>query len=284
MERPRYTFYVHDRGQMCNNILQYGHIYAWARKNGARALSMRFAYKYQYFRICHTRSHTFLTYLLAKTAARLKILPTSDFDLEPQNDEAGMDRLLRRHRRVWIDGWRVHFHDLFLRYRDEICSLFAFLPEVENAAVQRMNPWLHRDDCLLLGLHIRRGDYARFLGGRYFYDDAVMQRLVSQFCHLHPEKKVEVFVCGNDPQLDAEAYRRSVPQAEFVFPNGNPGEDLCVLSHCHYLIGPPSTFSLVASMYHDVPLYWIEQAEAPLMPESFKRFDYLFRQLDTVFR
>ena len=36
--------YVRDKGQMCNNILQFAHVYAFARENGRRAVSMRFSY------------------------------------------------------------------------------------------------------------------------------------------------------------------------------------------------------------------------------------------------
>ena len=48
--------YVRDKGRLCNNILQYGHVYAWGREHGRQTVSMRFAYKYQFFRICHTQS------------------------------------------------------------------------------------------------------------------------------------------------------------------------------------------------------------------------------------
>ena len=36
---------------MCNNILQYGHAYAWGREHGRETVSMRFCYKYPYFAI-----------------------------------------------------------------------------------------------------------------------------------------------------------------------------------------------------------------------------------------
>ena len=38
--------FVHDKGRMANNILQYGHVYAWGREHGRKTMSMRFAYKY----------------------------------------------------------------------------------------------------------------------------------------------------------------------------------------------------------------------------------------------
>lgn len=280
----RRLLFVHDRGQMCNNILQFGHIYAWAREHDARAVSVRFAYKYPYFTICREPWHNFGVYALAKAARSLRLLPTVDFDLAPQPTEAAMSALLQCHRWAWVDGWNVHFHDLFARHRDEICRLFAFLPQVEQAAQLRMMPWLTREGYVRLGVHVRRGDYARFLGGRYLYDDATMQRLIGEFATLYTGKKVVAYVCGNDPAIDEAAYRSAVPGVTFVFPKGSPGEDLCLLSHCDYLLGAPSTFSLVASMYRDVPLFWIPRSNAQLTPDSFSRFDPLFRKIGDYHR
>jgi hypothetical protein len=68
-----------------------------------------------------------------------------------------------------------------------------------------------------------------------------------------------------------------------TFPDGNPGEDLCLLSHCDYLIGPPSTFTLIASMYRDTPLYWIIDAQEQLTADSFHTFNYQARHFDEYF-
>ena len=50
-----YMIFVHDKGRMANNMLQYGHVYAWGREHGRQTMSMRFAYKYPWFRICETK-------------------------------------------------------------------------------------------------------------------------------------------------------------------------------------------------------------------------------------
>ena len=53
-----------------------------------------------------------------------------------------------------------------------------------------------------------------------------------------------------------------------------------MLSECDYLIGPPSTFSLVAAMYRDIPLYRMDTAdEQQMTPESFRLFDYWFQNI-----
>ena len=58
--------FVRDKGRMCNNILQYAHLYAWGREHHRATLSMRFAYKYRYFHICDTPHHSMVWYLMGK--------------------------------------------------------------------------------------------------------------------------------------------------------------------------------------------------------------------------
>lgn len=262
---------------MCNNILQYGHVYAWGREHGRRTLSMRFAYKYQYFRICHTAGHNFFSYAAAKFLAKMRLLPVISFE-SPQCDAAALERQMLRSRYAVVEGWYVRFYDLFLKYRDDIVRLFQFNDDVEAAARRKMIE-ASPQPSIALGLHIRRGDYRSFYDGRFFYSDEQYVSLVQRFAALFPGKAVTVYICGNDPQLDRDYYRRNLPQLNVAFPDGNQAEDLCLFSHCDYLIGPPSTYTLVAALYRDLPLYWVEQPDAPLTTGSFGRFAELFRHI-----
>lgn len=270
--------FVRDKGRLCNNILQYGHLYAWGREHGRKTMSMRFAYKYQYFHICHTRHHHFATYLVAKYGAKAGLIPVVSFNSE-KSDYSDEESLLKRHRWVVAEGWYAHWYDLFLKYKSEILSLFRFLPAIEQRVATVMAA-AERDTRkpLRLGLHLRRGDYATWHNGKYLYTDEQYIAIARQFLALHPGAPVTIYICGNDPQMNRELFRRAFGQCA-VFPDGSPGEDLCLLSHCHYLIGPPSTFTLVASMYHDTPLYWVKDPFSPLTPGSFDTFDHLFRNI-----
>ena len=162
--------FVRDKGRMCNNLLQYGHVYAWAREHGRHTVSMRFAYKYPYFHIGHTRWHNFLVYALAKGAARVGLLPTASFDSPDGNPEA--QRLMDTHRWLMVQGWYVRYYDLFLKYKQDILGLFAFSPEVSRATDSYIAQ-TGGSQGLRLGVHIRRGDYRTWMGGRYYYDDQV---------------------------------------------------------------------------------------------------------------
>ena len=264
--------FVRDKGQMCNNILQYGHVYAWGREHGRTTMSMRFAYKYQYFHICNTRYHNFPTYLVAKYGAKTGLLPVVSFDQEGADYQEAEQQMLRRNTLV-VEGWYARWYDLFLKYKQDIISLFAFNQDVE----QRISPLL--DDSLRLGIHIRRGDYSHFQGGRFLYSDEQYLNVIRSFLSLFPHRKTHIYICGNDPHLDKEYYLQQLLACQVTFPDGNPGEDLCLLSHCDYLIGAPSTFSLVAAMYRDLPLYWVEDPTLQVSQDSFKHFDYLFRHI-----
>lgn len=266
--------FAYDRGRMCNNLLQFGHVYSWAKEHGRSVVSMRFAYKYPYFRIGHTRNHNFLMYLVGKLGMLTRLMPVVRFD-EPDADYSANMAFMESHKTCVVEGWFVRFYDLFLRHKEEIKQLFAFIPEVEESVARQLEA---SPGCnLRLGLHIRRGDYATWNGGAYMFSDEQYINLVRQFMALHPESNVDVFICGNDPHLNRAAFTEAL--GSVTFPNGNPGEDLCLLSHMDYLIGAPSTFTLVASMYRDLPLYWIHDAAKPLSEQSFSTFNDLFRHI-----
>ena len=269
--------FVRDKGRLCNNILQYGHLYAWGREHGRGTISMRFAYKYQYFHICDTPGHCLATYLLAKAAARWGIIPTVTFH-EKDADTTPQERQMLAHRWLVAEGWYARWYDLFLKYKEDILRLFAF-KETVTRPVDRFLAQQPPSD-VRLGVHIRRGDYRAWYDGRFFFSDEQYLSVIRQFIGLRAGQRIHVFICGNDPSLDRDFFTsRLAGSARVSFPDGNPGEDLCLLSRCDWLIGPPSTFTLVASMYRDIPLYWMTDAGQSLTDASFDRFDRLFRNI-----
>lgn len=269
--------FASDKGRMCNNILQYGHVYAWAREHGRKSISMRFCYKYQYFNVCHTRFHNFLTYALAKFAGFCHLIPTVNFNDDSEETARSNEQWMLRHSTFIVRGWYVRYYDLFLKYKKDIIRLFSFDPAITEKTRSFMKP--KTDGELRLGIHIRRGDYKTWQGGRYFYDDDVYQNYAKQFCQLFPDKKITIYICSNDPALNKEFYQAELQPATVILPQGGQEDDLCLLSECDFLIGAPSTFSLVASMYRDIPLCWMEERSVSLSLASFKHFDELFRNI-----
>ena len=297
--------FARDKSQMCNNLLQYAHVYAWGREHGRKVISMRFSYKYQYFHICHTNLTGFGWYLFAKYMAALHLLPTASFK-HADCDREALERKMLSHRHIVVSGWNVRFYDLFLKYRSEIVELFRIdecytQPVREKMNVndnvegqrpkakgQRLLPQslrpvsldLRPKSQISLGVHIRRGDYATWQDGRYFFNDKVYANYINRFAAMHPDQTVDVFLSTNDAQVTAEHYQALCPKVRIHHLKGSAPEDLFMLSECDYLIGPPSTFSLVAAMYRDIPLYRMDSADADSMTaDGFRLFDYWFRRI-----
>lgn len=275
--------FAHDKSQTCNNILQFAHVYAWAREHGRTAFSMRFSYKYQYFHICKTAHASFFLYLLAKYAAALRLLPTASFKRRDCDREA-LERKMLRHRHIVVSGWYVRYYDLFMKYRDEICGLFAIDDKYTRPVDDRLAQDAPDGNAVRLGVHIRRGDYATWCNGAFYYDNEVYARHIRRFHELHrDEGELLVYLCSNDPEVCAEAFGRLCPGIRIFHLNGSMPEDLHLLSRCDYLIGPPSTFTIVASMYHDTPYYRMaSRNEQDMTPEGFHRFEYWLRRTNEL--
>lgn len=275
--------FARDKSQMCNNLLQYAHVYAWGREHGRKVISMRFSYKYQYFHICHTSLTGFGWYLFAKYMSAIGLLPTASFKYA-DCDHAALECKMLRHRHIVVSGWNVRFYDLFLKYRQEICDLFTLDSKYTEPVKEKMHK-AETVQCamvngLRLGVHIRRGDYAQWGDGKYYYADEVYAAHINRFAQMHPEAAVHVYISTNDAGVTAEKFQTLCPQVHIHHLQGSAPEDLFMLSECDYLIGPPSTFSLVAAMYRDLPLYRMDTADETLMShEGFKRFDYWFRRI-----
>ena len=254
---------------------------ALVAEHGRKVISMRFSYKYQYFKICHTSLTGFGWYLLAKYLAALRLLPTASFKYDDCDREA-LERKMLRHRHIVVSGWHARWYDLFLKYRDEITDLFTLYSQYTDPVKAKMQKVEQGStgSIVRLGVHIRRGDYRIFHDGKYLYDDEVYQRHIRRFMMLHPGKAIHVYIATNDPEVKESSYQEQCPGAHVHCLGGSSPEDLFMLSECDYLIGPPSTYSLVAAMYRDIPLYRMDETDEGMMTlESFRRFDYWFRRI-----
>lgn len=274
--------FARDKSQMCNNLLQFAHVYAWGRKHGQRVISMRFSYKYPYFKIQKTRYTGFFWYLFAKYAAALQLLHTVSFKHDDHIEEK--KHYMETHRHFVVSGWFVRFYDEFLEYRDEICDLFQLREEYADPLRKRMEMAMDETSAgaIRLGLHIRRGDYKGFYGGKFYYDNPTYAAYVMEYARQNEEKDIMVFISTNDRSVSAKDFEMLCQSCQnrikfIVMPDNNPAQDMVMLSECDAIIGPPSTFSLTACMYHDIPLCWMEVSSPENM--RFDKFENHFRNI-----
>ena len=266
--------FVKGYGQMCNNILQYAHTYAWGKEQDIPVVSMRFAYKYRYFNICDKKYHSWPVYLFSKMMIKTKLMKCFFLD-DPKDVTPTVIDSLRQEKMVAVDGWHFRFPDLFLKHKHEIKEMFTFRKGV-TTRIDKLLSVCPADTYIKLAVHIRRGDYCRWMGGKYFFDDEVYINYIRQFMEQFPDKKIAVYICTNDKNLSVQHYRWELGIESVYHPKGTEAEDLYLLSQCDYIMGVKSTFTLMAAFYNDRPLYWIMDKEKPLEMSEFGSFEELF--------
>lgn len=119
---------------------------------------------------------------------------------------------------------------------------------------------------LIIGIHIRHGDYRTFNNGKYFYTLDEYKIIMQKIKGLFPKNKITFLIASNGT-IDNSIFAHF---NYFIIPTISTVKDLYGLSKCDYIIGPPSTFSGWASLYGNVPIHFIENTQDNFTVNSFK--------------
>lgn len=173
----------------------------------------------------------------------------------------------------FVDGWQ-HSSDMsFIKeHRNEITKLF----QPDTIVTQKVESYFNNFHGLTIGVHVRRGDYKNYLGGKYCYTDDVYNSLIDKLRSHFSSKGIRprFLICSNE--------NHSIPNDnnDIISIEDSDGiTDLYALSCCDYIIGPPSSYSQWASFYGSVPLFVIldknPQIQLNLFSKiiSFNRFE-----------
>ncbi|RTQ48955.1 hypothetical protein EJV47_15290 [Hymenobacter gummosus] len=177
------------------------------------------------------------------------------------NDDHGYDlnqpdfqRLAQGHRPVLLHGWCFRDRPNLRKHAALIRRLFDLI-EPHRAAVDQVLARARQEADVLVGIHIRRGDYATYFDGRYYYDDATYHRLMRELAaQFPPATRVAFLVAASEAPPPPEAFLGLTVR----YASGHFVEDMYALAGCDYLLGPPSSYSMWASFYGEVPLLHVE--------------------------
>jgi hypothetical protein len=170
---------------------------------------------------------------------------------------------IRDARVVFIGGW-LELSQIRFEHPEKIREFFS-LAERHRLAVDKVTAGARAACDVLIGVHIRQGDYASFQGGRFNFPTRLYEKNMRLATPLFPGKKVGFIVCSNLPQTITD------PMLSVVRPGpGQPVEDLYALAACDYIIAPPSTFSRWASFYGQTPLWEMRDEQSSPKLEEFE--------------
>ena len=121
------------------------------------------------------------------------------------------------------------------------------------------------DSDLLIGIHIRQGDYKTYRGGEYFFESDEYSKVMKSLKVLFQNKKIAFLICS-----DTSQNQELFAGMDCYYGSGNLLEDLYSLAKCDYLLGAPSSFSRWASFYGKVPLCTLKDPNELPSLEDFK--------------
>lgn len=154
-----------------------------------------------------------------------------------------------------VSGWLFRSQRLLGKHASVIRQHFQ-VAEHHRQSIDRLMTGLRETADVVVGVHIRHGDYATFMDGRYYYSLAqyanVMRGVVDQL----PRQRVTFLVCSN-ATLPGEAFHG----LNVVPGPGHMVEDMYALAETDFMIGPPSTYTGWASFYGETALSIMETAD-----------------------
>jgi hypothetical protein len=169
---------------------------------------------------------------------------------------------------IFVYGWWLRAPSLVKKHADKIRAYFRPVEKFEKASRDAIEP-LRRNADVVIGVHIRQGDYRGWHGGKYFFPAsryaAWMRELAGQF----PNRKVAFFVCSDEARSASE-----FPGLTVAFGTDSPVSDIYALARCDYILGTKSTFSQWPSFYGEKPLLQVCGTDETAKLENF-RVSYL---------
>jgi hypothetical protein len=173
-------------------------------------------------------------------------------------------RAVREHRVLFVQDWFFRNTDNCVRHREAICAFFTpwehHLSRARAAVAAARRP-----GGLVVGLHVRRGDYDRFKDGRFFYPYEHYRRAAASTREALAPADVSFLVCSDEPVPPDALAGLDVHHGP-----GHEVEDLYALAHCDRILGPPSTFNRWASYWGDVPLLVLGPEEQSVSADDFR--------------
>jgi hypothetical protein len=175
---------------------------------------------------------------------------------------------IRPARLVFVYGWWLRTPRLVKKHGDKIRAYFRPVDKFENASRAAIDSLRHKAD-VVIGVHIRQGDYRGWFGGKYFFPVARYAAWMHELAAQFPGRKVAFFVCSDEPRSPAE-----FPGLTVGLGTDAPVSDIYALARCDYIFGTKSTFSQWPSFYGEKPLLQICGQDEPAKLDHF-RVSYL---------
>lgn len=269
----RTLVFCRENAQLGNRLMVYAHLLAAARERDWELINPTFEPYADLFVGTKSRPHgrsmlavrsawqvgKVLAPLSCGRLARARARRTIEVDLQATVLAAEA----RQARWLLLQGFRIHCPQWVAHQAAGLRQFFMPIETQRQPAETLITQQRQRAD-VVVGVHIRQGDYAAHLGGRYFYDTTQYAALMRRMQQMLAPRTVAFVLCTHVPLMNT-------PFADFTWVPG-PGQvlaDLHTLSLCDYILGPPSSFSAWAAFHGATRLLRVTSAAQEFTLDDF---------------
>lgn len=167
-----------------------------------------------------------------------------------------------------IRNWDINCSELLKKHKTEIKNFLTPTKRILDSSANIFNPLNSKYGCII-GVHARRGDYADYLDGIYYYtweSYITWAKETKKILEKKNKDNVGIIICSDEKPPS------SLTKDEFVhFSTGQEiMEDINILSMCDYNLGPPSSFGTWVSWYGEVPRLVLSRDTKVISIDQFK--------------
>jgi hypothetical protein len=164
-------------------------------------------------------------------------------------------------------GWDTMNDTRYLaQTKKELQQIFRPRQEIVDKAEAMIADIRERAN-IIVGVHIRHGDYRIFHSGRHFYSLEEFHTFMLKIKNIYADRKVAFFISSNE-SFSTEIFT-GCQCYRFVKEPSGAILDLYTLSLCDRIIGPWSTYSRWASFMGEVPLCCIKGKQKEFSENDF---------------
>lgn len=263
-----------NKGRLANQLWAYASIVAMAEHFGAHYCNVAFARYQRYFNIQTGR--WWIDNILVTLPSSINQAVCELYDLyarflhgkqymsdcggefflppsDPKNEaEEQMNGLLQSNSKtvttLFFSGWLFRNPRGEEMYKKKIVEFFR----PKDLYLKKIDTFLFpfkQDGVLLVGVHIRQGDYATWQNGDFYYSNREVAHILHTFLEWYGMKKKVQFVLCSDGVIDESKYEG----LSVVKGLGTEIEDLYTLAACDVIIGSNSTYGSWAAYYGGIP-------------------------------
>jgi hypothetical protein len=164
-------------------------------------------------------------------------------------------------------GWDTMNDTRYLKQaKKELQHIFRPREDIMKRATE-MIAGIRKEADIVVGVHIRHGDYKTFENGRYFYSFEEYHNFMLKIQALYQGQRVSFFISSN-VSFDVSIFNGCKCYRFGKEPSGDI-LDLYSLTLCDRIIGPWSTYSRWASFIGEIPLLCIKDKDQTITKDSF---------------